>query len=162
MRTRREQMLADTDRDHVQPLVVPGMGGRLPTRRSIYGPSYSPGRGLVLVGYAENLSAQPVEDHPLYDPADILEALPPTKREHFLAQYEKVVEAARRPAEFHRLHELLHLWSLKAKMYATNPNFDRSPDEVLAELANSDGGAYLEDVAPEFRQRLRRGQTRGR
>ncbi|WP_343947934.1 DUF6247 family protein [Nonomuraea longicatena] len=100
------------------------------------------------------MSGQPVEYQPPYDPAAILEALPPGPREHFRVLYETAVEAARRPENYQRLHELLHLWSLKAGVYSTDPGFDRSPEVILSELAADDGGAYLEDVLPEFGQRL--------
>ncbi|MFI6320740.1 DUF6247 family protein [Nonomuraea sp. NPDC050556] len=106
------------------------------------------------------MSAEPVEEPPAYDPAVILDALPPAKREHFLFLYRQAWEAARQPENFHRLHELLHLWSLKARMYARDPDFDRTPEEIEAELAAGDGGAYLEDVLPEFQQRLLRHQGR--
>ncbi|WP_433517660.1 DUF6247 family protein [Nonomuraea sp. CA-143628] len=80
------------------------------------------------------MSAQPVQDAPQYDPVAILNSLPPAKRAHFLALYEEAVEAARHPRHYNRLHELLHTWWLKAEIYTTDPDFDRTPEEILAEL----------------------------
>ncbi|MEV1175476.1 DUF6247 family protein [Nonomuraea sp. NPDC049784] len=103
------------------------------------------------------MSAQPVEDTPPYDPAVILRALPPDKRAHFLSLYEKAVEAARRPDQYHRLHELLHMWSLKAKIYDNNPAFDRTPEEILAGLGD---GISLQEAIPDWEQRLRAARSR--
>ncbi len=53
------------------------------------------------------------------DPVEILHILPAEYHEQFRAEYAGAVEGARRPEQFHRLHELLRLWRLRAVAYSS-------------------------------------------
>ena len=107
--------------------------------------------------YGRPMSAQPIEDTPPYDPAVILRALPADKRAHFLSLYEQAVGAARRPDQYRRLYELLHIWWLKAEIYRGDPGFDRTPEEILAGLGD---GVPLNTAILDWEQRLRAARRR--
>jgi hypothetical protein len=55
----------------------------------------------------------PQREDPL-DPERILDALPTTERETFLAQYQRAVDDARDPAGWKDLSRFLRLWAMRA------------------------------------------------
>lgn len=90
------------------------------------------------------MSAQPVEPHTGgHDPDDILGRLPEQHRAQFLAEYRDALSAAAEPWRYRQLQQVLHLWHLRALMYA-NPGHDRAKREA-AEGINC---APAADVVP--------------
>ena len=59
------------------------------------------------------MTAQSAPERDPDDPVEILRVLPGQYHELFLAEYDAVVTAARRPERYHELHQLLRLWRLR-------------------------------------------------
>ncbi|WP_055478900.1 DUF6247 family protein [Sphaerimonospora mesophila] len=97
------------------------------------------------------MSAQPVHD-PRYDPQAILQALPDEWRPRFLTEYEAALDAARRPEQFHRLHELLHVWWLRSVAYS-DPTYGQGLEDVLHGTGMR---VPLEVAIPDWEERLAR------
>jgi Family of unknown function (DUF6247) len=70
------------------------------------------------------MTAHPVYESDPDDPVEILRALPEELHAQFRAEYAAAVEGARRPEQFRQLHELLHLWRLRAVAYSS-PGHER-------------------------------------
>lgn len=68
------------------------------------------------------MSAEPIQEHDPDDPVVILDALPADLHSQFLTEYAAAVHEARHPEQYHRLHDLLRLWRLRAAAYA-DPNY---------------------------------------
>lgn len=76
------------------------------------------------------MSAQPVHDgEDPRDPQTILRDLPEDARPGFLAEYRAAVDAAKDPAAWPALRDLLQSWSLLAVAYA-KPDFTQRYEEV--------------------------------
>ena len=65
------------------------------------------------------MTAQAAYDTDPEDPIEILHVLPRECHAQFLSEYAAAVDGARRPEHFHRLHEMLRLWRLRAVAYSS-------------------------------------------
>ena len=72
------------------------------------------GHAVGLLGEDGSVTAQSAHEYDPDDPVEILRVLPGRFHEQFLAEYDAVVTAARRPERYHELHHLLRLWRLRA------------------------------------------------
>ncbi|MFC0862238.1 DUF6247 family protein [Sphaerimonospora cavernae] len=97
------------------------------------------------------MSAQPVHDL-RYSPKAILQSLPEQYRQEFLTQYWKALEDAREPGEYHRVHDVLHLWWLSSLALA-DPDYEASLQEVLNGIAIT---VPIEAAIPDYEERLAR------
>lgn len=75
------------------------------------------------------MSAQPVHEEDPRDPQVLLQRLPEDVHATFLAEYEAAVEAARLPAGYRALQDLLQKWHLLATAYA-KPDFDQRFEDI--------------------------------
>ena len=80
------------------------------------------------------MTAQPQYDTDPEDPTEILHVLPGEYHAQFLAEYAAAVDGARRPEHFHRLHEMLRLWRLRAVAYSS-PGYAGRSAAARAEAA---------------------------
>jgi hypothetical protein len=94
------------------------------------------------------MTAQPVEHGDPHDPVSILADLPEDEREFFLSQYHEAVEAARDPAGWKDLRQLLRLWRFHADA-TSEPGYWEARE---AARNGTGGGMLLEDY-----MRMRRG-----
>lgn len=101
------------------------------------------------------MSAQPVHQTS-YDPKAILESLPEPYRQEFLTQYWKALEDAREPGQYHRVHDILHLWSLSS-IALSDPRHEETVAEVLTGTALT---VPIEQAIPDFEQRLAQARAR--
>jgi hypothetical protein len=80
------------------------------------------------------MTAQPVEPvaprDPGEDPAAIFEALPPSHRAQFRAEYDEALEAAHDLARFKQVQTLLRQWRLRAIAYA-RPGYEEAVQDAL-------------------------------
>ncbi len=93
------------------------------------------------------MSAQPVQD---YDPVEIMRVLPDRYHEQFLADYDAAAATARRPEQYHHLHETLRLWRLRAAAYS-DPDFE---SRLEAARSGSSGGTPIGDLVPDWAERI--------
>ncbi|MFC0862414.1 DUF6247 family protein [Sphaerimonospora cavernae] len=90
------------------------------------------------------MTAQPVEYHdPGHDPDDIVSRLPEQYRSQFLAEYREALSAAAEPWRYRQLQKVLHLWHLRALMYA-----DPGHEQAKHEAAQGINCVPAEDVIP--------------
>ncbi|HMH91911.1 MAG TPA: DUF6247 family protein [Streptosporangiaceae bacterium] len=97
------------------------------------------------------MAAAPLPDVPedREDPQVILRDLPGREHALFLGQYAEAWEAARDPAGYARLREVLHFWSLVVVAVNSPGYYERtSPDRVKGQ------SVAAEDVIPDFQARL--------
>jgi hypothetical protein len=75
------------------------------------------------------MTAQPAESarphDPGEDPAAIFDALPPSHREQFRAEYDEALDAAHDLARFKQVQTLLRQWRLRAIAYA-RPGYEEA------------------------------------
>ena len=80
------------------------------------------------------MTAQPLEPaaprDPGEDPAAVYEALPPSHRAQFRAEYDEALEAAHDLARFKQIQMLLRRWRLRAIAYA-RPGYEEAIDDAL-------------------------------
>jgi hypothetical protein len=94
------------------------------------------------------VTAQPIESPS--DPVVILRDLPERERDEFLRQYHEAVEAAREPAGYERLRNLLHVWSLT--VIATNrPGYY---EELAAVRDGTSSTVAVSEAIPDWADRL--------
>ncbi len=103
------------------------------------------------------MSAEPVREHDLDDPVEILRVLPGRFREQFLAEYAAAAEAARRVEGYRALHDLLRLWRLTAAAYS-EPGFEARLADVREAVRTGSlaGSVPIEEVVPDWPERLNR------
>ncbi|GAA3517572.1 hypothetical protein GCM10023075_80020 [Streptosporangium album] len=90
------------------------------------------------------VTAQPVDHHGAgHDPDDILSRLPAEHRSQFLADYRAALEAAAEPWRYRQLQKVLHLWDLRALMYA-----DPGHEQARAEAAAGINTVPAENIIP--------------
>ena len=95
-----------------------------------------------------HVTAQPIENPS--DPVVILRDLPERERDEFLRQYHEAVEAAREPAGYERLRNLLHVWSLT--VIATNrPGYY---EELAAAPDGTSPTVAVSEAIPDWAARL--------
>jgi hypothetical protein len=100
------------------------------------------------------MTAQPSHDYGPDGPVEILHVLPARFHEQFLAEYEAVVEGARRPEQYRQLHDLLRLWRLRAAAYSDPGHETRLQAARDAVRTGSlAGAAPIEEVVPGWAQR---------
>ncbi|GAA5076479.1 hypothetical protein HNP84_007364 [Thermocatellispora tengchongensis] len=101
------------------------------------------------------MSAQPVHEAS-HNPKAILESLPEPYRQEFLTQYWQALEDARTPDNYHRVHDVLHMWSLTS-LALSDPGYEGALQEVL------DGTAAtipIEQAVPGFDQLVTQARAR--
>ncbi|TYK52392.1 DUF6247 family protein [Actinomadura decatromicini] len=80
------------------------------------------------------MTAQPEEPtaprDPGEDPAAIFDALPPSHRDQFRAEYDEALDAAHDLARFKQVQTLLRQWRLRAIAYA-RPGYDEAVQDAL-------------------------------
>jgi hypothetical protein len=103
-----------------------------------------------------DMSAQPVQDYDPDDPVEIMRVLPARYHEQFLADYDAAAATARRPEEYHHLHQTLRLWRLRAVAYS-DPDFEPRLD---AARSGGGGGTPIEDVVPDWAERVEAARRR--
>jgi hypothetical protein len=109
------------------------------------------------------VSAQPAHQ---YDPADpddpveILRVLPGKYHEQFLAEYDALVTAARRPERYHELHHLLRLWRLRAVAYSEPGYESRLQATQDAARTGRRDGTPIEEVLPDWHERVAAAERR--
>ena len=104
------------------------------------------------------MGAQPVQEHDPDDPVEILRVLPEQFHEQFLAGYRAAAEGARRVEGYRALHDFLRLWRLRA-IARSDPSFETRLDRVreAARTGSKEGMVPIEDIVPDWPDRLRRG-----
>ncbi|MEU6432224.1 DUF6247 family protein [Microbispora sp. NPDC046973] len=83
------------------------------------------------------------------DPAAIFEALPPSHRAHFRAEYDEALEAAHDLARFKQVQTLLRQWRLRAIAYA-RPGDEEAVQDALQERA----AMFTRHTPPEWEGRV--------
>ncbi len=102
------------------------------------------------------MSAQPVQGSDADDPMEIMRVLPACYHGQFLADYDAAAASARRPDQYHELHQMLRLWRLRAAAYS-DPDF-----EARLEAARSapGDGTPIEDAVPDWAERVEAARRR--
>lgn len=97
------------------------------------------------------MTAEPVHEQDPRDPRTILARLPESKREEFLQQYRAAVDAAHQPEGYQQLQTLLQIWSVRAKVYQQQPDYD---EEMAARAEEIRSGAVeavpIEQVIADY------------
>ncbi|MFG1826837.1 DUF6247 family protein [Microbispora bryophytorum] len=100
------------------------------------------------------MSARPVDPvgfrDPSEDPAAIFEALPPSHRVQFQAEYDEALEAAHDLARFKQVQTLLRQWRLRAIAYA-RPGYEEAVQDALQERTEM----FTRCTPPEWEGRVR-------
>lgn len=108
-----------------------------------------------------HVSAQPVQDYDPDDPVEIMRVLPGRYHEQFLADYDAAASSARRPEQYHQLHQTLRLWRLRAVAYS-DPDFESRLEEARSVAGD---GTPIQDVVSDWAERVtaaRRRRAAGR
>ncbi|WP_432933565.1 DUF6247 family protein [Microbispora sp. CA-135349] len=99
------------------------------------------------------MTAQPLESSgrhdPGEDPAAIFEALPPSHRGQFRAEYEEALDAAHDLARFKQVQTLLRQWRLRAIAYA-RPGYEEAVQDALQQRAEM----FARYTPPEWEGRV--------
>ncbi|WP_055483764.1 DUF6247 family protein [Sphaerimonospora mesophila] len=99
------------------------------------------------------MTAQPLESSgprdPGEDPAAIFEALPPSHRARFRAEYEEALEAAHDLARFKQVQMLLRQWRLRAIAYS-RPGYEEAVQDALQQRAEM----FTRYTPPEWEGRV--------
>jgi hypothetical protein len=104
------------------------------------------------------VSAEPIHQQDPCDPEVILGRLPEQERAEFLRQYRHAVQAARDPAGYKRLRQVLHVWSLAATA-TSQPGYYES----LAAVQNGTARTVpAQSAIPDWEQRLAAARARQR
>lgn len=100
------------------------------------------------------MTAQSAHEYDPDDPVEILRVLPGRFHERFLAEYDAAVTGARRPEHYHELHRLLRLWRLRAAAYS-DPGYEARLQAMQdAVRTGRYGGTPIEDVIPDWAERV--------
>lgn len=99
------------------------------------------------------MTAHPVVESDPDDPVEILRTLPEEHHPQFRAEYAAAVDRARRPEQFRQLHELLHLWRLRAAGYSSPGYETRLAAAREASAADSAPAEQVIPGWPDSRQR---------
>ena len=104
------------------------------------------------------VSAEPVYQEDPCDPEVILRRLPEQERAEFLRQYQEAAVAARDPAGYKRLRQVLHVWSL-AVIATSGPGYYEDLAAVRGGTART---VPAEAAVPGWEQRLAAARARRR
>jgi hypothetical protein len=96
------------------------------------------------------MSAQPVHEFDPDDPMEIMRVLPARYHDQFLADYDAAAASARRPDQYHELHQMLRLWRLRAVAYS-DPDFEA---RLEATRSAPGDGTPIEDVVPDWAEKV--------
>jgi len=100
------------------------------------------------------VTAQSAHEYDPDDPVEILRVLPGRFHEQFLTEYDAAVANARRPEYYRELHHLLRLWRLRAAAYA-DPGYEGRLQAMQdAVRTGRREGAPIEDVVPDWAERV--------
>lgn len=102
------------------------------------------------------MSAQPVQEFDPDDPMEIMRVLPARYHGQFLADYDAAAASARRPDQYHELHQTLRLWRLRAAAYS-DPDFEA---RVEAARSAPGHGTSIEDVVPDWSEKVEAARRR--
>ena len=102
------------------------------------------------------MGAEPVHEFDPDDPMEIMRVLPARYHDQFLADYDAAAASARRPDQYHELHQMLRLWRLRAAAYS-GPDF-----EARLEAARSapDHGTPIENVVADWSEKVEAARRR--
>jgi hypothetical protein len=101
----------------------------------------------------DGMTAQPVDDYDPDDPVEILRVLPVRFREQFLAEYDAAVAGARKPEQYHQLHQLLRLWRLSAVAFS-DPGYTTRRQAVEEAVRAGRRGTPIEEIVPDWDERV--------
>lgn len=105
------------------------------------------------------MTAQAAHEYDPDDPVEILRVLPGQFHEQFLAEYDAVVTAARRPERYHELHHLLRLWRLRAAAYS-DPGYESRLQATQDAARPGRRGTPIEEIVPDWHERVASAQRR--
>jgi hypothetical protein len=105
------------------------------------------------------MTAQAAHEYDPDDPVEILRVLPSQYHEQFLAEYDALVTAARRPERYHELHHLLRLWRLRAVMYS-DPGYEASLRAMEDAIRTGRRGTPIEEIVPDWHERVEAARRR--
>jgi Family of unknown function (DUF6247) len=105
------------------------------------------------------VTAQAAYEYDPDDPVEILRVLPGQYHEQFLAEYDAVVTAARRPERYHELHHLLRLWRLRAAAYS-DPGYESRLQATQDAIRTGQRGTPIEEIVPDWNERVAAAQRR--
>jgi Family of unknown function (DUF6247) len=103
-----------------------------------------------------DMSAQPVQEFDPDDPMEIMRVLPARYHDQFLADYDAAAASARRPDQYHELHQTLRLWRLRAAAYS-DPDFEA---RLEAARSTPGHGTPIEDVVPDWAEKVEAARRR--
>ena len=84
---------------------------------------------------------------------------PASSTSSFLAEYDAVVTAARRPERYHELHHLLRLWRLRAAAYS-DPGYESRLQATQDAARTGQRGSPIEEIVPDWHERVASAQRR--
>lgn len=96
------------------------------------------------------MTAQAAHEYDPDDPVESLCVLPGQYHGQFLAEYDAVVTAARRPERYHELHHLLRLWRLRAAAYS-DPGYEPRLQASQEAMRTGQRGTPMEEIVPGLR-----------
>jgi Family of unknown function (DUF6247) len=105
------------------------------------------------------MTAQAAHEYDPDDPVEILRVMPGQYHEQFLAEYDAVVTAARRPDHYHELHPLLRLWRLRAAAYS-DPGYESRLQATQEAIRTGQRGTPIEEIVPDWHERVAAAQQR--
>jgi hypothetical protein len=103
-----------------------------------------------------DMSAQPVQEFDPDDPMEIMRVLPARYHDQFLADYDAAAASARRPDQYHELHQTLRLWRLRAAAYS-DPDFEARLEATRSAPGH---GTSIEDVVPDWAEKVEAARRR--
>ena len=102
------------------------------------------------------MSAQPLREFDQDDPMEIMRVLPARYHDQFLADYDAAAASARRPDQYHELHQLLRLWRLRAAAYS-DPGFEARLEATRSAPSH---GMPIEDVVADWFEKVEAARRR--
>ena len=103
-----------------------------------------------------DMSAQPVQEFDPDDPMEIMRVLPARYHDQFLADYDAAAASARRPDQYHELHQTLRLWRLRAAAYS-DPDFEARLEAARFAPGH---GTPIEDVVAGWSEKVEAARRR--